>query len=274
MNALYSFPSTVTNPFMSQSTYGQSPPTSLLIDGYTYQSHSSSIEHFLETTPEACPIVLGDLVYSIIHSLRYPTVVGYNTSNSVCTDFHEFCRGILRRTQLSTRVIIIGLQYLNRLRKLAPQLCTQVGMERHLLTVSLILGMKYHEDIPYNNAAWSELTGIPVLIINSLEKKFLEILEFDLYFSETEYEVWIRELETKVKIIRNPFTKFLYENGTNTAQMIPNQHHIRPLSPQINGLISNSNSPQSFQETCGCKLDSCNDLVPCSIHLSQYPSLL
>ncbi|ORY07072.1 hypothetical protein K493DRAFT_200513, partial [Basidiobolus meristosporus CBS 931.73] len=106
--------------------------------------------------------------------------------------FREYCRGLLRRAQLSTRVIVVGLHYLNRLCTSAPKYSSQHGFERHLLTTSLLLGMKYHEDVSYNNSAWNKMSGIPVSILNALEMKFLETLEFDLYFSEVDYQLWIQ----------------------------------------------------------------------------------
>ncbi|ORX90281.1 hypothetical protein K493DRAFT_318080 [Basidiobolus meristosporus CBS 931.73] len=236
-------------------------------------SYSGSIEQILETTAQNCPGVLADLVSSLTYSLSYSTIVQCDSTNTTGMEFREFCRGLLRRAQLSTRNIIIGLQYLYRLRKRAPELCAQVGSERQLLTVCLVLGMKYHEDIPYFNGTWSKLSGIPLSILNGLEMQVLEILGFDLYFSGEEYERWVCELEGMVRLIRNPFSQIVYQQEQYAAQCMPGGGYPMPLPYQQTSMMPEY--PQlGNSESCNCKLDSCNDLVPCPLHLAEYHSLV
>ncbi|KAK9764593.1 hypothetical protein K7432_007773 [Basidiobolus ranarum] len=277
MNALHSYSNNITNPFASKSFHRLSFPASIPATNHIYHDHKyserylGSIDLLFGTTPETYYTVLADLISTITYSLCHSTVLGFTSSSGVSADFREYCRGLLRRAQLSTRVIIVGLHYLNRLCQHAPRLCSQVGLEPQLLTVSMLLGMKYHEDVSYNNSAWNKMSGIPISVLNNLEMKFLEILEFDLYFSEGDYEVWIQQLEAMVRTIRNPFANLSQQEYTPRT---PVKHrHSMPLMPQQFELPS---SPEqvSSKEPCGCELDACNDLVPCPLHMSEYPSLL
>ncbi|KAK9700525.1 hypothetical protein K7432_012151 [Basidiobolus ranarum] len=131
--------------------------------------------------------VVSDLCFSIWHMNDVPFTC------FAPLDFKQFCQFLLNRTQLSWSVIIIGLMYLHRYRQCHPDE-KDLYDECQLITVSLMLAMKFHEDVAYNNRSWSIASGIPIEELNQLEMHFLSS-NLDLCLSCEQYQTWLLFLE-------------------------------------------------------------------------------
>ncbi|KAK9716940.1 hypothetical protein K7432_006576 [Basidiobolus ranarum] len=131
--------------------------------------------------------VVSDLCYSIWHMNDVPFTC------FAPPDFKQFCRYLLNRTQLSWSVIIIGLMYLHRYRQGHPD-DSDLFDECQLITVALMLAMKFHEDVTYSNRSWSTASGIPVEELNQLEMLFLTS-DLDLFLNCEQYQTWLLFLE-------------------------------------------------------------------------------
>lgn len=50
-----------------------------------------------------------------------------------------------------------------------------------------MLANKILDDHTYTNKTWSEVSGLPLNVLNGAEEEFLQGLEFDLHVSHTAY---------------------------------------------------------------------------------------
>ena len=53
-----------------------------------------------------------------------------------------------------------------------------------ILISSILVAIKYNEDQIYDNVYFSKVAGVPVSELNYLERKFLEIINYDLFVSD------------------------------------------------------------------------------------------
>lgn len=56
------------------------------------------------------------------------------------------------------------------------------------LQACLMLANKILDDHTYTNKTWSEVSGLPLDVLNGAEVEFLQGLEFDLHVSHTAYK--------------------------------------------------------------------------------------
>ncbi len=73
---------------------------------------------------------------------------------------------------------------------------------RPLLLTCVILACKYWEEGGYWNSDFSEVTGFPTEVINTLESKAVGLLEYKLFISShlySQYYMEVRALYKKVK---------------------------------------------------------------------------
>lgn len=54
-------------------------------------------------------------------------------------------------------------------------------------SLALIISIKYNDDEPYNSYSLSFISGIPLHLFNKLEKLFLQILDYNLYYQIHEF---------------------------------------------------------------------------------------
>ena len=53
-----------------------------------------------------------------------------------------------------------------------------------ILFTAILVSIKYNEDVIYDNLYYAKIAGLPVKEINYLERKFLEIINYDLFVSD------------------------------------------------------------------------------------------
>lgn len=132
---------------------------------------------------------------------------------SVSPHFRKFVFQILSSTRLPSSTILLGLVYLRV--RIPPQgVSSSLSLEDlldRMLTVSLLLASKFLDDNTFQNKSWSEVTGIPVLELNALEKAWLELIGWDLHIDaegtkgfanyKAMWEAWIQRNETKTMAV-------------------------------------------------------------------------
>jgi hypothetical protein len=117
--------------------------------------------------------------------------------SSVNAAFRKFVNQILSSTRLPSTTILLGLNYLaKRVNVLGTkgQSTFTDGQVWRMLTISLVLGSKFLDDNTFHNMSWSEVSGIPVRELNSLEFEWLGNMEWCLYVNLDEskdYQAWL-----------------------------------------------------------------------------------
>lgn len=121
-----------------------------------------------------------------------------NPNSPVSPAFRKFVSGLLSSTRLPATTILLGLNYLarrmNGLNAAGPYKASD-GQVWRMLTIGLLLGSKFLDDNTFQNRSWSEVSGISVAELNTLEHEWLESIAWDLYVNLDEskdFKAWIQ----------------------------------------------------------------------------------
>lgn len=117
---------------------------------------------------------------------------------SVNATFRKFVAQILTSTRLPSTTILLGMNYLAK----RINMMTAAGQTNHtegqiwrLLTVALLLGSKFLDDNTFQNKSWSEVSGIAVQELNTLEYEWLGAINWCLYTNldkSKDYNAWLK----------------------------------------------------------------------------------
>lgn len=120
----------------------------------------------------------------------------------VTSPFRKFVNQILTSTRLPSTTVLLGLNYLakriNTCKSQGPFKASE-GQVWRLLTVSLVLGSKFLDDNTFQNRSWSEVSGIAVSELNSLENEWLAACHWQLYVNldkSNDYQAWLDNWKT------------------------------------------------------------------------------
>jgi len=122
--------------------------------------------------------------------------------STVTPAFRKFVNQILTSTRLPSTTILLGMNYLAK----------HINMHKHagiyntvsegelwkMLTVGLLLGSKFLDDNTFQNRSWSDVSGIAVAELNTMESKWLSDMEWNLYVNldrSHDYEAWLKSWE-------------------------------------------------------------------------------
>jgi hypothetical protein len=111
--------------------------------------------------------------------------------------FRKFVSQILTSTRLPSTTILLGMNYLakrvNSMKSQGPYKASEGQVWRYL-TVSLLLGSKFLDDNTFQNRSWSEVSGISVAELNSLEFDWVQSMNWRLYVNldlSKDYQAWL-----------------------------------------------------------------------------------
>jgi hypothetical protein len=133
---------------------------------------------------------MTDYVADMAQSLVMP-------NSKVSPAFRKFVSGLLSSTRLPSSTILLGLNYLskrmNMLSSQAPRKTTD-GQVWRMLTIALLLGSKFLDDNTFQNRSWSDVSGIAIVELNTLEKEWLMAIDWNLHIdfaNDTDYQSWL-----------------------------------------------------------------------------------
>ncbi|KAG5924101.1 hypothetical protein E4U53_003468 [Claviceps sorghi] len=111
--------------------------------------------------------------------------------------FRKFVSQILTSTRLPSTTILLGMNYLakriNAMRGKGSYKASEGQVWRYL-TISLLLGSKFLDDNTFQNRSWSEVSGIAVSELNSLEYDWVQAMSWKLYVNldlSKDYQAWL-----------------------------------------------------------------------------------
>ncbi|CAB4491480.1 uncharacterized protein OCT59_017245 [Rhizophagus irregularis] len=97
---------------------------------------------------------------------------------------------------------------------------------RRMFLASLIVASKYLQDRNYANNAWSKICGLPVREINVIERRFLTLIDYNLFIGEDVYKSWSN-------LLRNHFQSISGSEGlTAENQQVVAQFEKTLQQPQ------------------------------------------
>jgi hypothetical protein len=163
-------------------------------------------------------------------------VIWYNfpvNLNSQVIPLRLFIQETLRRSRTSWSTLQTALFYLIRIKQqitmlwLNPDRWTLTkdnnnqGSDpatcgRRMFLASLIIASKYLQDRNYANNAWSKICGLPVQEINAIERRFLKLIDYNLFIGEDRYKSWTSLLRSHIQTISG--SEMTAENQRVVAQ--------------------------------------------------------
>jgi hypothetical protein len=119
--------------------------------------------------------------------------------STVTPAFRKFVNQILTSTRLPSTTILLGMNYLAKHMNLHQQAGTynkvSEGELWKMLTVALLLGSKFLDDNTFQNRSWSDVSGIAVVELNTMESKWLQDMNWLLYVNldrSHDYDAWLK----------------------------------------------------------------------------------
>ncbi|KAH3745520.1 cyclin, N-terminal domain protein [Pelomyxa schiedti] len=156
------------------------PPVALLLStlvSYTANMHSSRLNHRRHETcfEGRClpPISLEDYLSRI--------------------ETHANC---------SKETFITALVYVDRVIQLNPGFRVTSANVHRLILACILIALKVQEDLFYTNKFYSAIGGVPLPELNMLERRLLNLLNFELFVSVTQFGMYQEALNSAIHVVQ------------------------------------------------------------------------
>jgi hypothetical protein len=158
--------------------------------------------------------------------------------------FRKFVSGLLTSTRLPSTTILLGMNYLARrmnvLNSAGPYKATE-GQVWRMLTIGLLLGSKFLDDNTFQNRSWSEVSGIAVAELNTLEHEWLESMHWSLYVNlddSKDFNAWLQNWN-EWRETKNLQRKATLDRLAPLAPIDTNVQRARPYPQAYSGYPKN-----------------------------------
>jgi len=149
---------------------------------------------------------------TVFHGLRSPNV-----------SVRAYLQRIHKYTNVSPGCLVCALLYIDRFMQRNKSILLTSRSVHRLLITSVVVSMKFLDDLYYNNVYYAKIGGIPTSEMNSLELEFLFRLNFDLHAPQEEYERYKYELQVHAACATNCFCAQEMLSTYSTPLTIPYQ---------------------------------------------------
>jgi hypothetical protein len=162
--------------------------------------------------------------------------------------FRKFVSGLLSSTRLPSTTILLGMNYLARRMNMlnaAGHYKATDGVVWRMLTIGLLLGSKFLDDNTFQNRSWSEVSGIAVSELNTLEHEWLDAIGWGLYVNLDEskdFKAWLRSWNDW-REAKNIQRKATLDRLAPLAPIDTNVQRARPYAQTYSG-YSKTTSPR------------------------------
>ena len=106
---------------------------------------------------------------------------------------YDYLKRIKTYSKAEKSTLIISLIYIDRLCNKAKVTLTYYNIHRILFS-AILLSIKYNEDCYYDNKYYSEIAGVKLKELNSLEYNFIRMLNCEFYVSRKifdKYQIYL-----------------------------------------------------------------------------------
>jgi hypothetical protein len=132
------------------------------------------------------------------------------TDHEALTPFHckfppkvsacDYLTRLCHYTGCSSGCLVASLLYIDRLIKRHPTFVVVSSLSCHrLMLISITLAIKFHDDTYYSNAFYAKVGGVQLREFNSLERRFLQLIEWNLHVEAEEYDLYYNILRSAQK---------------------------------------------------------------------------
>ena len=108
----------------------------------------------------------------------------------------DYLLRIQKYSEVEDSTLIIALIYIDRICKKKGIVLSKYNIHRLLFT-SILIAIKYNEDIICDNLYYSKIAGVTKKELQVLEYEFMKIIDFDLFISNKIYQTYYDYLNYK-----------------------------------------------------------------------------
>lgn len=119
-----------------------------------------------------------------------------------------YLKRIIKYGQCSPCCLVIGIIYLQRLKRRTPSLCLTSYNIQRLLVTSMMVASKFFDDFYQSNEHWAQIGNLGLKELNKLELTLLFEIKFDLSVSREDYQQYliaVGRTGNKEKVQARPF---------------------------------------------------------------------
>ena len=113
--------------------------------------------------------------------------MSFTSYNKPSLSIKDYLYRIQNYTEAEDNTIIIALMYIDRLSEISSLLLTPYNIHR-IIFVSILLAIKYNEDICFGFEFYSKIAGVPVNELKKLERDFVYLIKFKFYIDKIEFD--------------------------------------------------------------------------------------
>ncbi len=170
--------------------------------------------------------------------------------------------------------LVVGLIYLERLKKLYPSFHVTSRSFVRLFVTSSMIASKFFDDFHCGIQTWADIGGVTHHELKKLELEFLVLLDFRIHIQREEYDWYARELRHQVRAPKlvppRPFFSLPSICDLPSVQMLKSLLSLnQPRTARDGRLDSSSNSDAGISET----ISSCTDSSTVVIYHPPAPVL-
>ena len=123
--------------------------------------------------------------------------MSFTSYNKPSLSIKDYLYRIQSYTEAEDNTLIISLIYIDRLSEISSIVLTPYNVHR-ILFVSILLAIKYNEDICFGFDFYAKIAGIPIKQLKILERDFVNLIKFKFFIDKDEFEnykLYIDEIE-------------------------------------------------------------------------------
>lgn len=156
----------------------------------------------LQEVPGAGQVFVSALAAVVSHLAAlttHPTrVTRFHAIRAPNLSIHDYLRRIAKYFQCSNECFVLCLVYIDRIVKRHPEF-TICNLNIHrLLVTSIMLAVKFFDDVYYSNAYYAKVGGVKTKEVNALEAQFLHLIDWCLHVTPQEYDQYRNQVFSAV----------------------------------------------------------------------------
>ena len=105
----------------------------------------------------------------------------------------DYLERVISYSKIENNTLITSLIYIDRLCQKTNLILTPYNIHKITFT-SILLSLKYNEDLIYNFSFYSKIAGINVKELKKLESEFVNLINFSLYVEREQFEKYRQSL--------------------------------------------------------------------------------
>ena len=128
----------------------------------------------------------------------YPFLTNTNQSISI----NDYLERLVKYTQAESSTLIAMLIFIDRLCEYNNFIVNSFNVFKIIFS-SLIMAIKYNEDLYYDNNYYAKVGGLTLKEFNYLEIYYLRLIDFKLYISDDVFETYFRNINDAINSFNN-----------------------------------------------------------------------